>query len=108
MGTARALAAVASICGAIAGPVGIASADDSAQTTINQLQQQGYTVTIDRVGTAPMSQCVVTSVRNPQTITQWVPYIGPGRGKYEGSGGFLIPVVTSQTISVSLDCTGRR
>ncbi len=103
----RALAAVAAVCGAMAGPVGIGSADDSAQTTISELQRQGYTVTIDRMGTAPMSECVVTSVRNPQTITQWLPYTGPGRGKYEGSGGFLIPVVTSQTISVSLDCTGK-
>lgn len=107
MRKAWALAAVVAACGAMAGPVGTASADDSAQTTISQLQQQGYTVNIDRVGTAPIEQCVVTSVRNPQTITRWLPYTGPGRGKYEGSGGFLIPVVTSQTISVSLDCTGR-
>ena len=25
-----------------------------------------------------MSQCVVTNVRNPNTIKQWVPYVGPG------------------------------
>ena len=48
--------------------------------------------------------CFVTSVRNPQTLTQWVPYVGPGLGE---RGTFLIPVVTSQTISVSLDCSGR-
>lgn len=105
MGKTWALAAVAAIGGAVVGPVGIASADDSAQTTISELQQQGYTVNIDRVGTAPLSQCVVTSVRNPQTITQWMPYTGPGRGKLDGN--FLVPVVTSQTISVSLDCTGK-
>ena len=47
----------------------------------------------------------MTSVRNPQTITQWMPYTGPGQAKLDGN--FLVPVVTSQTISVSLDCTGR-
>ena len=52
-----------------------------------------------------MSKCVVTGVRNPNTITQWVPYVGPGLGDNEGT--FLVPVVTSQSISVSLDCTRR-
>lgn len=106
MRTARTLAVIAAICGAVAGPAVVASADDSAQTTISQLQQQGYTVNIDRIGTAPMSQCIVTGVRNPQTITQWLPYTGPGRGNRDSN--FLVPVVTSQTISVSLDCTANR
>jgi hypothetical protein len=52
-----------------------------------------------------MSKCVVTSVRNPQTVTQWVPYVGPGLGRFDSS--FLVPVVTSQSISVSLDCSQR-
>jgi len=51
-----------------------------------------------------MSQCVVTSVRNPQTVTQWVPYVGPTLGRNRGT--VLVPVITSQTISVSLDCSG--
>jgi hypothetical protein len=102
MRTAVALAAVAAVGGIIAGPAATAWADDSAQATINQLQNQGYTVNIDRIGTGPMSKCVVTSVRNPQTVTQWVPYTGPGRGN---NRTILVPVVTSQTISVSLDCT---
>lgn len=102
--TARMLVVGMAVCGALAAATGVASADQTAQETINQLQQQGYTVTLDKVGTAPLSQCIVTSVRNPQTLTQWVPYAGPGRG----DNTVLIPVVTSQTISVSLDCTGNR
>lgn len=102
MRTALVLAAVAAVGGMIAGPAATAWADDSAQATINQLQNQGYTVNIDRIGTGPMSKCVVTSVRNPQTVTQWVPYTGPGRGN---NRTILVPVVTSQTISVSLDCS---
>jgi hypothetical protein len=99
-GYAAALAALA----VLAVPAGVAQAEKSAQETIDELQQQGYTVQIDKIGTAPLSKCVVTSVRNPQTLTQWVPYVGPGLGE---RGTFLIPVVTSQTISVSLDCSGR-
>lgn len=95
------LAVGAAMCGVLAGPAGAAWADKTAQDTIDELQNQGYQVQIDKIGTGPTSQCVVTSVRNPQTTTQWVPYVGPGlRGE-----SFLVPVVTSQTISVSLDCS---
>ncbi len=88
------------VCGIALAPM--ASADnESAQDTINRLQSEGYTVTIDKIGTAPISQCQVTSVRNPQSVSQLVPFVGPGnRGQ-----SVLIPQVTSQTISVSLDCT---
>ena len=99
------LAAVAAACGVLAGPAGAAGADESAQDTIARLQKDGYTVTIDKIGTGPMSSCVVTSVRNPQTVTQWVPYVGPGLGRFDSS--FLVPVVTSQSISVSLNCPQR-
>ena len=100
------LAAVAAAaCGVLAGPAGPAWAEESAQDTINRLQKEGYTVTLDKIGTGPMSKCVVTSVRNPQTVTQWVHYVGPGLGRFDSS--FLVPVVTSQSISVSLDCSQR-
>ena len=92
MRTKRMLAAVVvGVCGAIAAPAGLASADESPQELISRLQSEGYTVNIDRVGTAPLDQCVVTNVRNPQQVTQWVPYTGPGRG--------------GQSISVTLNCS---
>jgi hypothetical protein len=93
--------AAAGVCGAIAGPAGLASADETAQQTIDRLQSEGYTVNIDRIGTAPMDQCVVTNVRNPQQVTQWVPYNGPGFNRDR----VLVQVVTSQTISVTLNCS---
>lgn len=99
-GYAAALAAVA----VLTAPAGVARAEKSAQETIDDLRRQGYAVQIDKIGTGPLSKCVVTSVRNPQTVTQWVPYVGPGLGD---RGTFLVPVVTSQTISVSLDCSSR-
>jgi hypothetical protein len=94
-------ALVAGVCGAIAAPAGLASAEETAQQVISRLQSEGYTVNIDRVGTAPLDQCVVTNVRNPQQVTQWVPYNGPGRG----GDRVLVQVVTSQSISVTLNCS---
>ena len=94
-------AAIAGVCGAITAPAGLASAE-TAQETISRLQSEGYTVTIDKIGTAPIDQCTVTSVRNPQNVTQLVPYIGPGRGN---DRTILVPQTVSQTISVSLNCS---
>jgi hypothetical protein len=94
-------ALVAGVCGAIAAPAGLASAEETAQQVISRLQSEGYTVNIDRVGTAPLDQCVVTNVRNPQQVTQWVPYNGPGRD----GARVLVQVVTSQSISVTVNCS---
>jgi hypothetical protein len=82
------------------------AAAETAQETINRLQSEGYTVTIDRIGTAPISRCAVTSIRNPQTNTQLVPFVGPGTIRGGTRGSVLLPQVTSQTVSVSLDCSG--
>jgi hypothetical protein len=98
--TALGAAAVAGLA-ILAAPAGTAWAE-TAQETINRLQQQGYAVQIDKIGTGPISKCVVTSVRSPHTVTQWVPYVGPGLGDADT---FLVPVVTSRTISVSLNCS---
>jgi hypothetical protein len=96
------LAAVAAaMFGVIAAPAGLASAEESPQELINRLQGEGYTVNIDRVGTAPLSECVVTNVRNPQQVTQWVPYTGPGRN---GDNALILAVI-AQSISVTLDCS---
>jgi hypothetical protein len=105
MRTAWTLGAMAlAVCGAIAAPAGAASATGSAQDTINELQSQGYTVNIDRIGSGPMSKCVVTNVRNPQTVTQLLPLNGPGNNRNQT---ILVPIIISQSISVSLDCTAR-
>jgi len=99
-----ALTALVVAAGAIvSAPAGLASASPSAVETIGQLEAEGYQVNIDKVGTGQLSDCIVTSVRNPQTVTQWLPAIGIGaRGR--GRNTFLVPVVTSRSISVSLDC----
>ncbi|MED5813921.1 hypothetical protein VST63_16300 [Mycolicibacterium sp. 050232] len=95
------LAAVGvAVLGVIGGSTAVASAEETAQETINRLQSEGYTVTIDKIGTAPLEQCTVTSVRNPQQVSQLVPYVGPGLG----GDRILVPSVTSRTVSVSLNC----
>jgi hypothetical protein len=101
MRTTWTLAAVAAgVIGVIAAPAGLASAEESAQQTISRLQSEGYTVNIDRIGSGPMSDCVVTNVRNPQQVTQWVPYFGPGQ---DGDRALVLQVM-SQSVSVTLNC----
>jgi hypothetical protein len=98
-------AAVVGACASLIAP-GIASAEESAQATINRLQDEGYTVNIDRSGSAPLSECVVTNVRNPKKVQQWVPYIGPGNRGFNGDRALVLETV-SQSISVTLDCNRR-
>jgi hypothetical protein len=96
-------AAAVATFGVLAAPAGFAFADKTAQQTINDLQSQGYTVNIDKVGSGPMSDCIVTNVRNPQQVTQWVPAIGPVLGNRDRT--VLVQQTISQSISVTLNCT---
>lgn len=77
-----------------------ASAADSAVITIGQLEAQGFDVKLDRVGSAPLNQCVVTDVRNPRERTELVRTIGGGDRDF-------VPVVVKRTVTVSLDCSRR-
>jgi hypothetical protein len=99
------LAAIATAAGAaIIAPAGIASAEESPQEVIARLQNEGYQVNVDRVGSAPLNQCVVTSVRNPQTVTELV-RVFDGRDKNGDIDWDFVEVVVSRSISVSLNCT---
>ena len=89
---------------ALALPPPAAYADQSAAETIGLLESAGYMVNVDRVGNAPLDQCTVTSVRNPQQVTRWVRVSDDGWGKH-GQDDELVEIVISQSISVSLDCT---
>ena len=86
----------AAACGLILAPAGLASAE-SAIATIGSLQAQGFDVKIDRVGSAPLSECVVTNVRNPRNRTEFVPVLGDRGG--------VVPVIVDRTVTVSLDCS---
>lgn len=72
---------------------------ESAALTIGQLEAQGFDVRVDRVGSAPLDQCQVTSIRNPREQTRLVRVSGSrGRDRF-------IPVVVNRSITVSLDCS---
>jgi hypothetical protein len=92
----------AAACGLILAPAGIASAE-SAAVTIGELEAQGFNVKIDRFGSAPLSECQVTNVRNPRERTELVPVIGGGRDR----GRDFVPVVVDRTVTVTLDCSRR-
>jgi hypothetical protein len=95
------VAATIAAAGVMLAPAGLAAAEPTQQgnayQTIGQLEDEGYDVIIDRVGNAPLNQCIVTSVRNPQTQTRtfWVD---------EGKHRRLVTVVVSRSINVTLNC----
>ena len=95
------LAVSAAAAAVVLTPAGAATAEPARQgnayQTIGQLEAEGYDVIIDRVGNAPIGQCIVTNVRNPQVVTQ---QIAVGRGDDRE----IITVVKSRSISVSLNC----
>lgn len=93
IGTGLAAAALS-----LAAPAGAA---ESAVVTIGSLEAQGFDVKLDRVGSAPLNQCVVTDVRNPRERTELVRTIG-GSGDRD-----FVPVVVKRTVTVSLDCSRR-
>jgi hypothetical protein len=98
--TLVAIAAVA--IGLIVDPTGLATAEsDSAIVTIGQLEAEGFDVNVDRIGSAPLSDCTVTSVRNPQEQTRLV-RVNRRKGRDE-----FIEVVVNRSITVSLDCSRR-
>ena len=95
------VAATIAAASIVFGPGGLAVAEPTqngnAYQTIGVLEDEGYNVIIDRVGNAPINQCVVTSVRNPQTQTRTF-WVGEGRDRR------LITVVVSRSINVTLNC----
>ena len=93
--------------GVVLAPGGIAMAEPiqrgNAYATIGPLEAAGYDVNIDRVGSAPIDQCIVTSVRNPQDITRTI-RVDNGRDRLGNRDFDLVEVVVRRTITVSLNC----
>jgi len=85
----------AAACGLILAPAGLASAEQ-ADLTIATLEAQGFDVKVNRIGSAPLNECVVTDIRNPREQTKLV-----------RRGDDLIEVVDRRTITVTADCSRR-
>jgi hypothetical protein len=92
---AAAIPAAVGVCVAPAIP----AQADSAVVTIGELEAQGFDVNVDRLGSAPLDRCEVTSVRNPQTQTRLVRVNG------RGDRDVFVPIVVRRSITVSLDCS---
>jgi hypothetical protein len=89
---------VSAVGGVLAMPAGSAGADTKgAQEVISDLQQQGYSVSIDRIGTGSMNKCVVTNVRRSQGPPNWVPVFNDDDDYY--------PFVVRPTATVTVDCS---
>jgi hypothetical protein len=93
------IAVGAAVAGVLVAPGAVAHAE-SAVVVIGQLEAQGFSVNVDRIGSAPLERCVVTSVRNPQEQTRLVQLDD------RHDRNVFVPVVVRRTITVSLDCTG--
>jgi hypothetical protein len=94
--------ATATIAGAAAAVIGVAapaaaapSGPGNAQQTINELQAQGYTVIVNRTGTAPLDQSTVVAVRPGQTYSRTDTGV-------PGAGNDIFTTVTGKTVYVDV------
>jgi hypothetical protein len=90
--TSAAIAAVA--CGTLAVPATVASAADSAAQTIALLKAEGFDVNVNRIGSAPLDQCVVTDIGNAIE-----------RKEFVRRGDDLVQVVAERNITVTVNCS---
>ncbi len=74
--------------------------DTGAAGTIAQLEKEGYSVQLERVGSAPMDKCTVQNVWDPVIQTR------TDRSTPGGPNTHATTIVINKTIRVSLDCTG--
>jgi|SoiMethySBSTD1v2_1073268.scaffolds.fasta_scaffold1843565_1 hypothetical protein len=76
-----------------AAPSGPATASEA----LNSLQAQGFHVILDKIGTAPLDQCVVHSVRSGQTFER-------NDSGAPGAGSSIVTTVTDKTVYLDVDC----
>ena len=92
-----AAAMVSGVAAAIIGLAAPAAAAPTgpAQQTINELQAQGYTVIVNRTGTAPLDQATVVAVRPGQTYSRTDTGV-------PGAGNDIYTTVTDKTVYVDV------
>jgi hypothetical protein len=94
--------ATATIAGAAAAVIGLAApaaaaptGPGNAQQTINELQAKGYTVIVNRTGSAPLDQATVVAVRPGQTYSRTDSGV-------PGAGNDIYTTVTDKTVYVDV------
>jgi len=93
--TAMAGGAAAAIIGLAAPAAAAPTGPGSAQQTISELQSQGYTVIVNRIGTAPLDQASVVAVRPGQTYSRTDTGV-------PGAGNDIYTTVTDKTVYVDV------
>ena len=93
-GLAAAMVAAA-IVGLAAPAAAAPTGPGNAQQTINELQAQGYTVIVNRIGTAPLDQAAVVAVRPGQTYSRTDTGV-------PGAGNDIYTTVTDKTVYVDV------
>jgi hypothetical protein len=81
--------AVGLSAGAQAVPSGIGSAQD----TVNELEDNGFKVVLNKMGAGPLDHCTVDSVRPGETVTRSVQ-----------NGGELVNQIVYQTVYLTAKC----
>ena len=87
--------AAAAIIGLAAPAAAAPTGPGNAQQTINELQAQGYTVIVNRLGTAPLDQASVVAVRPGQTYSRTDTGV-------PGAGNDIHTTVTDKTVYVDV------
>jgi hypothetical protein len=86
---------------AAVGLAGAASAAPSgaidASQTVSQLQARGFDVIVNKFGTAPLDQCVVSGVRPGQTFSRMDSGV-------PGAMDDIVTTVTAMTVYVDVAC----
>jgi hypothetical protein len=73
------------------------SGPGTAEQTVRQLQAEGLTVIVNKIGTAPLGQCTVDSVRPGQTFAR----MDSGA---PGAMDDIVTTVTATTVYVDVSC----
>jgi hypothetical protein len=88
----------AAACAAILAPAAVAeAAAESADLTIATLEAQGFDVKVNRLGSAPLDECVVTDIKNPRQQAGFVLRDEDGENPFAGAD--------RRRITVSVDCS---
>jgi hypothetical protein len=86
-------AALGSASTASAAPSGNVDASE----TVSQLQASGFDVIVNKVGTAPLDECVVSAVRPGQTYARMDSGVA-------GAMDDIVTTVTAKTVYVDVAC----
>jgi hypothetical protein len=85
----------AALIGLAAPSVAAPTGPGNAQQTINELQAQGYTVIVNRIGTAPLDQATVVAIRRGHTYSRTDTGV-------PGAGSTIYTTVIDKTVYVDV------